>query len=921
MEILSDPVQKQKFDAHRRRTSRYPAASGVKGNPWQDAASNFPPPPRRPGPHTRQSNATAGSRTETTSGASRYSGWVPPQPKSTKENVNDNARAWERMRSSTNAKSTTGSSMPYRTSPRRPTTKETESPSASNSGRDTEPPLGSRTTAQKQRAEASFGARRTGFVPASPMGDEPPVSSSNYFTTKMHTNIFEVAAEAVAAKKKAAQASKSPIDPLSQQFSEANIDERQSSPYATRMGEKTNPFDGASLNRARTVRDAFRKFHDSKRAASPTQPARQRSVSVGGDATPPSAKGDEKEDRDSAGSSTVHPDSAARGTGTTYDPDTQSAPRPATFAGPPGSGRAGNHAKSRPDSAESRSHMARGLTKDSLANAEGAGASTSQEKPSVYASPFAIPPSSGSAALRAQGGHPSEQIDGKKPIAPERIAGLFSRHMLSSPLPTPSGEQETVLKGLNAFNKGIHLTLQRLIDEKGRRRERQAERQRVPPSTCDKLKTSTHTNPTEFNSFSFHVPDDSFDRPFADRQHSFMRSSAEDINTRFAKGEGADSYQFNAGGGPSEDDSFGTAKRRHRERVHRGRQSPLRATPSPTKPFPYPTTESETTPKKPVFDAEQWSETIGAENFVPPKVTRTSASPTRRTIKKPKSVKLTSGTAGMVDDEGTSSEEKSTAASSTSNINGAASPIAMDIDTPPPPPPPETPASVGGGAAARNIPVEPSREDWRAGDANGTGSTTLGSGLAEGAKASQPFKVNPSGGSEDSEDFLRPDMFSTTELFTKSASGLGSFGDMKSNLPFQSKAANNAPIEKEKRKSLDFPLPPVPPNPPTALAVPGLKPNATAWAKYVREFGAYMEQWADFNGRVTDHFAARRRQIDESRQLGGFGWLDSKGDSGIDEYLAWLEQDRAVRQKWMAACESHELLLREFKRHRRQMAM
>ncbi len=140
-----------------------------------------------------------------------------------------------------------------------------------------------RTTGQKQRAEASFGTRRTGFVPASPLGDEPPVTNSNYFTNKIHTNIFEVAAEATAAAKRA-QAAKS-NDTFRQQSNDGFLDARQSSPYASHVGEKTDPFDGASFNRARSVRDAFRNLHESRAAEKQQTPPRPRSVSVG-DASP-----------------------------------------------------------------------------------------------------------------------------------------------------------------------------------------------------------------------------------------------------------------------------------------------------------------------------------------------------------------------------------------------------------------------------------------------------------------------------------------------------------------------------------------------------------------------------------------------------------------------------------------------------------
>jgi hypothetical protein len=77
---------------------------------------------------------------------------------------------------------------------------------------------------------------------------------------------------------------------------------------------------------------------------------------------------------------------------------------------------------------------------------------------------------------------------------------------------------------------------------------------------------------------------------------------------------------------------------------------------------------------------------------------------------------------------------------------------------------------------------------------------------------------------------------------------------------------------------------------------------------YVREFEAYLGAWLEFNRRVTDHFAARQKLNEKS----GVGWADATGEQGCLEYLRALEEDRFVRQKWMAACEAHELHFREF---------
>lgn len=102
-----------------------------------------------------------------------------------------------------------------------------------------------RTASQKQKAEAAFGTRKTGYVPRSPgLGDEPPVTSKNYFTTRVHTNIFgqsstgESEASASQNGGPGAQPATPIPDPLAK-FRDSYLDARQSSPYHTTGGEKT----------------------------------------------------------------------------------------------------------------------------------------------------------------------------------------------------------------------------------------------------------------------------------------------------------------------------------------------------------------------------------------------------------------------------------------------------------------------------------------------------------------------------------------------------------------------------------------------------------------------------------------------------------------------------------------------------------
>lgn len=222
----------------------------------------------------------------------------------------------------------------------------------------------------------------------------------------------------------------------------------------------------------------------------------------------------------------------------------------------------------------------------------------------------------------------------------------------------------------------------------------------------------------------------------------------------------------------------------------------------------------------------------------------------------------------------------------------------MDIDTPPPEP------STAQAPEPRNINVEPTKPEWRAGN-GATAEPKLGAGL-------KMPSVNPnSAGSEDTEEFIRPVFpeFQNVEPFAQpKPSGLGSFADLTSNLPFQSRPSSKIPLAHEKPKQVDIPSPPAAPRAPASLCIPGAKVSGHAWTTYARDFAAYMAQWSEFNRKMTDHFAARQRQNENN----GLKWLNAVGDAGVVEYLGALETDKFVQQRWAAARGAHELHFREF---------
>ncbi|KAJ4309567.1 hypothetical protein N0V84_011441 [Fusarium piperis] len=247
-EILSDPDQKAKYDASRAR-NRYPGASGVKGNPWSNVSAQYPPPPRRNN-GTPKATPSGAQRWQT-----RFASGVPPTAKQSETEAKKNAaRAFENMRKGPSAK-------------------------PSDQPRPTPPPPPPRTESARQRAEASFGARKTGFHPRTAMGDEPPVASSNYNSrsaSERYAQSFPQEPQE-APPPPARPPPPTMPDPLSQfRDRDSWSDPRQSTPYTSHGGEKTNPFDGNPLNRAKSTRDTTNRDESSESEAF----NRQRSASA-----------------------------------------------------------------------------------------------------------------------------------------------------------------------------------------------------------------------------------------------------------------------------------------------------------------------------------------------------------------------------------------------------------------------------------------------------------------------------------------------------------------------------------------------------------------------------------------------------------------------------------------------------------------
>ncbi|CAG9997725.1 unnamed protein product [Clonostachys byssicola] len=380
-----------------------------------------------------------------------------------------------------------------------------------------------------------------------------------------------------------------------------------------------------------------------------------------------------------------------------------------------------------------------------------------------------------------------------------------------------------------------------------------------------------------------------------DETGKFARSSTDDINTTFVNDDGKTPWQFGAASTNQQNQNGGDK------------------TPSKSQ-----AANSSSTPKagqasqpQTAFDANTWGDQFGPHTFEP-QTRSTSVSPTKASRANSKKTRQPKSQPDVITIEDSSDEEVFSWTGRKTQANPAAvdSPQAMDIDPPQEPVVEQAPVHE-----ARNIPVEPSRPEWRPGDFGARAGSA-------GSKKSPETKVNANAaGSEDSEEFKASlaDL-SKVAPFTQQASGLKSFKDMKDHLPFESKASDEVFDKGDKDITrLAFPQIPVAPRPSPSFAVEGIKPTASAWQKYAAEFETYLRQWGEFNSSVIDHFEARRSNLVASRAANGYDFLRARGDEGCAEYLKAVSQDNDVRRRWNEACEDHEERLREFMTFRAKM--
>ncbi|PCD44264.1 hypothetical protein AU210_003343 [Fusarium oxysporum f. sp. radicis-cucumerinum] len=758
------------------------------------------------------------------------------------------------------------------------------------------PPTAKQYTASD--AESKKNAARA-FENMRKVGDEPPVSSSNYSSRPASERYAQRFGSDIPQQAPPPTPQRPPPtampDPLSQfRDRDSTADPRQSSPYASNGGEKTNPFDGIPINRAKSTREATRQ----DQSASENEAFnRQRSASA--------PKGGKAEDVPLNNKAPEQP-SIPR------DPaDRPKAPLKKTRSG----------FKSVPlgPNQQATEFPANDKPTDSPGG------------PTMYGNPFSTTSSRPflKSSNKCRGHHGYDSLGNhcpyEIPIKPSQ--------------PSPSGRQDSTHQ-LTPFERQQQELLSQLInnaspDSPAKKPKLQDRDSKIPsmPNRANKVYSS---------SFSFPVNDDTFARTSPDH-HRFSRRSTDDINTSFADEDDAAGWEFNAGG--AEQDS--PSRPRKPGRRSPGKRPPMSGKSTPS--FMSDAERSDSAKPESAFNPAGWD--FGPQTFVPQP--SKSVSPTRSTrtnSRKPKASKKSSH-ANLVDDSSSEDEVLEWRGRKVQEEPLAAeSPQAMDIDTPPapssmpPPRPPKVPSPqpaqttpspqpaqpvsqppqpvetnqapgvVPAPHAARNINVEPTRPEWRPGNVDTVNGNEHGPESPR--KAFNPNNM----GSEDSEEFQASfaDLRNVAP-FTQQSSGLKSFSDLKDNLPFESKAAPQIPMKLPKVHPLIFPAAPAAPQIPAAATINGVKPSALSWETYVKDFEHYLKQWDTFNAQVVDHFATRKSHIARTREEKGYSFLENRGDADIQEYYNWLEQDMDVRRRWAAACEEHEHRFREFMAFRMKM--
>ncbi|RDW79495.1 hypothetical protein BP6252_04133 [Coleophoma cylindrospora] len=918
-EVLTDEAERRRYDQNRVRGKAFGSGFGggmnaQRGNPYANAGAQWAPPPKR---HT----ATRQTAPPPSAGAAKFKNFETPgagsyrNPQEGAESRRSTYQAWEKMKQD-HGKSAYSAKASARPPPPPPPARD-----ANNSSKPAAPP---RTRPAYEEPNPNMrrsqSTKRSGFMPSDPSGDEPPAGSTSSYSTRNRRSQFGAHQNVPSPPPQSRGPPSDPLRQFEREHAGLGNEPRLSTPYSTHGGEKTNPFESANLNRSKSTRER------AERSTSPSTSHRPRPKS--------------------AGSSVPRPDS---------DPNLARSQRPSrqsTYK---------SHFNSPDDdtSSEDELRMYSRTSKRPVAKPRQRKASAAQNATDAHPvnSPPVTSPTNGQPSM--YGNHfSSVSPELLKDLRPAKFAAASSTsgrdkygmastssyhakssedHTFQSFMSVPESQSDSYglspsgapANCLNSFELAQRSIISNLVNQP---RTNALLNFGMQGFIRGNQPVSAAFSQSNQYSFSFN-PNGTNPQPSG---QTFASKSTDSINTKFTpedwhgKFTGSDYFtnEQKAANMPQRTQSGSRSRGRSPTKPWQG------STPSLATQFPASDLNTKADPQTPSespsgsrFSAQEWASTFKPQTFAPPPHPSPTSKPAfpRKSSRTQRisTVRPTMGSAAVIEDSSDSSgmdgkqlfTGRKAKASETVSSNGssthpptvAASPNAMDIDTEEATPKPTT-ADPTMDSQSRNVPLEPSRADWRNLAEVNVANAPKSPGPTLPPRAKEPGKRRATK-SADSDEFgaISLEDLKNAEPIRAESKGLNGFDDFAANLPFTSQAASRVPIEKStKTGDLALPKPPKAPRLPQRSTNPRIE--LSSWEAYLPAFKTYMVDWDLFNCKMMVHFQARRNQVQAFEP----SWLEQKSDEKVRKYIEGLTEDKKVREWWGLAADTHEESMKEF---------
>lgn len=191
-----------------------------------------------------------------------------------------------------------------------------------------------------------------------------------------------------------------------------------------------------------------------------------------------------------------------------------------------------------------------------------------------------------------------------------------------------------------------------------------------------------------------------------------------------------------------------------------------------------------------------------------------------------------------------------------------------------------------------------------------TGTTAVPNGVAHKPRRVPTLPPRTNGFGQPHGDAFQLNLGDLKQVYPLAPSheGLGNMNDMVTNLPFESRASPTKPATDGSLRRLDLPQPPFCPANPQSL-------TESSCDRYGRRIRQYMNEWNNFNSKMASILTARKGFLHDSS---GCDWFDIQ-DNGYDNYMKGLAEHERVREHYGLACEKHQKSMQDLGSLRTEM--